>query len=69
MTTLPIYGSMLTSVVFDRAFILSWFGSLVLSGPDIPSACFDPYIVAITRLSATIVASGSLPNLATSDPE
>jgi len=43
MTTLPICGSMLTSVVFDPALILSRFGSLVLSGPDIPSECFEDY--------------------------
>ena len=41
MITLPICGSMLISVVFGRAHILLAFDSLVLSGPDIPSGCFD----------------------------
>ena len=40
--TLPTCGSMLISVVFGRARILLGFDSLVLSGPDIPSRCFDP---------------------------
>ena len=42
MITSPVCGSMLTSVAFGRANILLGFDSLVLSGPDIPSGCFDP---------------------------
>ena len=43
MITLLICGSMLTSVAFGREHILLGFDSLVLSGPDIPSGCFDRY--------------------------
>jgi len=40
--TLPACGSMLTLGVFRREHIFLGFGSLVLSGADIPYACFDP---------------------------
>src|ERR1035437_3550401 len=40
--TLPACWLMLISVVFDRVHIRLGFDSLVLSGPDIPSGCFDP---------------------------
>ena len=39
--TLTVCGSMLTSVAFDRKYILFVFDRPVLSGPDIQSACFD----------------------------
>ena len=42
MITLPACGSMLTLGVFRRGHIFLGFGSLVLSGADIPYACFDP---------------------------
>jgi hypothetical protein len=43
MTTLLICGLMLTFVAFGRDHILLAFGSLILSGPDIPFGCFDLY--------------------------
>jgi hypothetical protein len=39
--TSPTCGSMLTLAVFSREHIFLEFGSLVLSGADIPSECFD----------------------------
>ena len=50
MITLLICGSMLTSVAFGREHILLGFDSLVLSGPDIPSGCFDPILCRIAKL-------------------
>jgi len=41
MITLLDCGPMLTSIAFGLENILLGFDSLVLSGPDIPSACFD----------------------------
>ena len=55
MITLLICGSMLTSVAFGREHILLGFDSLVLSGPDIPSGCFDPHAMTIIRLAARIL--------------
>ena len=52
MITLLICGSMLTSVAFGREHILLGFDSLVLSGPDIPSECFDPIRCRIAKLRA-----------------
>jgi hypothetical protein len=52
MITLLVCGSMLTLVVFGQEYILLGFESLVLNGLDIPSVCFDPTPIAITRLSA-----------------
>ena len=52
MITLLIYGSMLTSVAFRPGHILLGFDSLVLSGPDIPSGCFDAISCRIAKLRA-----------------
>ena len=40
-TTLLIYGLTLTLVAYGQGHILLGFARLVLSGPDIPSGCFD----------------------------
>jgi hypothetical protein len=58
MITLPVCGSMLISVAFGREHILLVCDRLVLSGPDIPSGYFDPYLLSITRLSAPVLAGG-----------
>jgi hypothetical protein len=42
MITLLNCGSMLTWAVFGQAHILLGFDSLIFSGTDIPSGCFDP---------------------------
>jgi hypothetical protein len=42
MITLPVFGSMLTSVAFGREHILLGFDSPVLNGLDIPSGCLIP---------------------------
>jgi hypothetical protein len=41
---LPTCGSRLISPAFGREHIFLGFDSLVLSGPDIPSGCFDLYL-------------------------
>jgi hypothetical protein len=51
MTTLLICGLMLTFVAFGREHILLGFGSLLLSGPDIPFGCFDLHTLAITGIN------------------
>ena len=56
MITLLICGSMLTSVAFGREHILLGFDRLVLSGPDIPSGCFDPIRCRIAKLRAPILS-------------
>jgi hypothetical protein len=58
--TLPTCGSMLISVVFGRAHILLGFDSLVLSGPDIPSGCFDPLTPRIGEQKPAIFITAGL---------
>ncbi len=56
MITLLICGSMLTSVTFGREHILLGFDSLVLSGPDIPSGCFD-LLIPDLRITGSCIHS------------
>jgi hypothetical protein len=59
--TLPVCGSMLISVVFGRAHILLGFDSLVLSGSDIPSGCFDPLTPRSGEQKPAIFITSGLP--------
>src|ERR1700722_4113154 len=43
---------MLTSEAFGREHTLLGFDRLVLSGPDIPSGCFDLYPLPLLRMSS-----------------
>jgi hypothetical protein len=71
MITLLTCGSMLTSRAFGREHISLAFGSLVLNGLDFPSGCFDlliPNTLAITRLSAPVLACGDYFRIADHSP-
>src|ERR1700674_2349701 len=47
---------MLTSVAFGREHILFEFDSPILSGPNIPSRCFDAVRCRIAKLRAPILS-------------
>jgi hypothetical protein len=52
MTTLLICELTLTLVAYRLGHILLGFAKVVLSGPDIPSAYFDPIHCRIAKLGS-----------------
>ncbi len=69
MITLPICGSMLISVMFGRVHILLGFDSLVLSGPDILSGCFDPLTPRSGEQKPAIFITSGLPVIGEQSPK